>query len=195
MTILRSPIRLKIPAITLALGLFLLYGLGKYVGRGAVESEAAIVGARQSLANGKAFRAHLIKLQQIAQQHADSARQWQRVASIRGKLITQLDTALDRSTTQRESLTVLVQTRDTLRAQVTTCCSLARQWELAFRADSNRADLAERRNGELEQHLADVLKVAECHMLGARWLPRCPSRTASFLLGAGTAGSLALLLR
>lgn len=51
------------------------------------------------------------------------------------------------------------------------------------RADSMRAENAEARITDLERNLAATLTVADCHLLGAHFLPRCPSRTAMFVIG------------
>jgi len=183
----------KIPVITLILGVLGLAGLSRYWARNAQEAAGVIQSAQQALNAGRAYRARLRALQALSQRYADSARSWQRVAEARGGLVRQLDTALSRATTQRESLTVALGQRDTLRSQAALCCQIAHQWELAFRADSLRADQAEHRVTDLESHLANTLSIADCHIGGIGWLPRCPSRTASFLLGASGA-SLALIL-
>jgi len=175
-------------------GLVVIWFISGALGRAAVENDATIRGANAALAIGQAHRAHEAKLAAISQAHADSARSWHRGYIVRGGLIAQLDTAVDRSATKADSLLALLVVRDSLRAQVLACCSIAHQWEIAYRADSTRADLAQARNSELEQHLRGVLTIADCHILGASWLPKCPSRTASFLIGGGTGGVLALVL-
>lgn len=59
--------------------------------------------------------------------------------------------------------------------------------EFARRTAGERADLSNQRVDSLEAHLARVLRVAECQILG---LVRCPSRVQAALLGAGVVAVL-----
>jgi hypothetical protein len=183
----------RIPAITLVVGLLIIFGLSRYWVKASLESAGVIGASRATLRLRKPFHAQMRALQAVSQRYADSARILRQVAEAKGGLIRSLDTALTRAGTMRDSLLVVVNQREAFQSQAAVCCQLAHQWELAFRADSTRADRAEARVTDLEGHLANTLTIADCHLLGAKWLPRCMSRTASALLGAGIA-SAALIL-
>ncbi len=86
----------------------------------------------------------------------------------------------------------LLTTVSTLELQRDSATAAAGAFRLQAFADSTRADQAEARAALLEQNLTATLTVADCRMLGVKFLPRCPGRTASFLLGAGAA-ALALV--
>ena len=170
----------------------LLYFLGHADGAAAAEDAQVFQNAALVLHAGKAYRARQALFERTAQALRDSARSQGTTARIRGTLVAKLDSALSQSTTQAESLSVVLVQRDTLKAQVTLWQAIAHRWELADRADSTRAALAEARNTILERNLSATLGVAECHLLSVHWLPKCPSRTAMYVLGIGT-GAIAVL--
>lgn len=168
-TIRPSPLTLLLIVVAL-IAFWLLVRAERQVG----EDGAIIARAEQALASGKAYRSQLAKLKAVSRRHADTARVLQApLQAVRIELLSPVE----------------------LRGQVTAWREVARHWERAFRAESTRAVIAEARVAELEAHLAAVLTVADCHVLGAKWLPRCPSRTASFLLGGGTVAALAFISR
>lgn len=72
---------------------------------------------------------------------------------------------------------------------------VSEECETALRACSERALLAEARVRALEPLLQRGIAIADCRLLGMGFLPRCPSRTASFLGGATLATTVVLLLR
>lgn len=165
--------KVRLPALIflVAATAALLYLFGKWQAGQGIEDRNIIEAAERSLAAGKAWRARRAKLVAIARAHVDTARQLQ---------ITIPPITLEMGPVQ-------------LRGIAHDWQAVAVQWELADRADSTRADDAERRVADLELRLHDVLRVADCHILGAKFLPRCPSRTVSFLVGAGTGVVLVLL--
>lgn len=124
------------------------------------EERADIIGrAEVSLSLHKSFVAQQAKLRLASKVHVTSAR----FGTVR--LIEQAPTLV-------------------LRTDIRTVTD---DWEASFRAESTRADQAELRIADLERNLAGTLSVADCHMLGVRFFPKCASRTVSFVLGAGVA--------
>jgi len=71
----------------------------------------------------------------------------------------------------------------------------AESCERALLACSERALLAEARVSELEPLLTRGLKIVDCHILGLGFLPRCPSRTVTFVVGVGLGVTGALVTR
>ena len=186
--------RWQVPITALLIAGAILFLIGKWSGKAGAEDAGIIQSAQTALSLGKALRLHLEKFRIVSQAQADSARKWKQVAVVRGAVITAQDTALSRSTTERDSLRIVLIQRDTLKAQVTLWEAIAHRWELADRADSSRAALSEARNTILEANLRATLTVGDCHIGGLSWLPRCPSRTTSALLGltVGVLGTLVL---
>jgi hypothetical protein len=180
-----SNVRLRVPILTIAAAAVALYAFGMCQARSGREDAAIIRSAEQALAVGKAYRARQAQLGAIARAQADSAAAWKRRAQARDPRIAQLDTALAQATTARDSNVVLGQQNLELRGQVADWQVAFGRLDLARLADSTRADRAEARVALLEQHLAATLTVADCRMLGLRFLPRCPSRLVSAALGAG----------
>lgn len=164
-------VRLSIPLFLLAAAAVSLYYFGKWQAGQGIENRDVIRAAERSLAAGKAWRARRTKLLAIARAHADTARHLQ---------ITIPPVTLKMGPVE-------------LRGIVIDWQRVAAHWELADRADSTRADDAESRVADLELRLHDVLKVADCHILGAKFLPSCPSRPVSFAVGMG-AGIILVLL-
>ncbi len=177
----------------IALAVVLVYLFGHWQAQAGIERSDIIRGSQQALAIGKSHRRHQAALRLAAQRMADSAAFYRQRSASRGVLIRQLDTALTAAITVRDSLPVLMRQRAVLRERILDDSAAYGRLLLARAGDSTRADLAEARVATLEAHLAATLTVADCHIGGMKWLPRCPSRTMSFLLGAGTA-SLALVL-
>ena len=178
-----------------ALAALLLYGFGQWSARQGVENGAIITMARDALAAGKAHRVRQFQLSALARANADSAVLWHRRAMARTPVLARLDSALSVAHTTADSNGVLVQENTELRAQVGDLTVAYARLDLARRADSTRADQADRRVALLETQLASVLTVADCHMLGLGFLPKCPSRTVSAVLGAGAAVGVVLIVR
>jgi len=176
--ILTLPFRLKIPVATLAIGLVALWAFFHFEARAGIESSAIVQQAHQVLIAGKAYRAHLVRAQQEAATRIVTVH-------IRDTVVVRLAGQLQADTAARDSARTLLAIRDTLMAQRDSLVS-------AVRFLTARAELAEIRASALESNLKATLTVADCHIAGFKWLPRCPSRSMSFLIGA-TGASLALL--
>lgn len=157
-------VRLHVPLIALALGALFLYLLGKWSEHQGRERADVIARAEVSLRLHGAFIKQQAKYRAVSHAHATSAR------IEMGRII----------------LAAPLELRTRLQ-------SVAQDWEAAFRAESLRADNAERRVADLERHLRETLAIADCRMLGLRFLPRCPSRTVSAVLGLGI-GATAVLV-
>jgi len=183
-------VRLRVPLVGLLLAALALFVFGKWRATQGLEDQGIIHAAENALHAGNAQRARNAQLAAAAHASADSARAWKAKAIARAPLAAQLDTALTQAQTVRDSNVVLGQQTAFFRGQALFWEASARHFEQAWRTDSTRADGAEARIAELERHLASVLTVADCHVLGAKWLPRCPGRTTAFVLGAaGTAAA------
>lgn len=164
-----SPLHWRIGTyvITAALALYLF---AQWQQRRGTENQTVIQRAEQALAMGRSFRNHLDNLKQQVTQRIVTVR-------VRDTVIVRLDTQLTRDTSARDSVRTLLQKVDTITAQRDSLLS-------AVRLLTGRAEMAEARASNLEANLRATLAVADCHLLGARWLPRCPSRTAMFIVGA-----------
>lgn len=162
-----------------ALAALVLYLFGRWEQRQGSEDQGIITLAHQALASGKAYRVRQDSLRTRAERAVVTVR-------VRDTVIVRLDARLATDTTPRDSIRTLLQKADTLRAQRDSLLS-------AVRLLTVRAERAELRVADLERNLHATLTVAECHILGVGFLPKCPSRTAAFLLGAGGA-SLAILV-
>lgn len=178
-------VRLRVPLVTLALAALALYVFGKWTATQGLEDQGIIRAAEHALHAGNAHRARQAQLAAIAQANVDTARQWKAKAIARAPLGPKLERALTEAKTTSDSNTVLVHQVAFYQAQAFFWESSSRGFERAWLADSTRADAAEARVAELERHLASVLTVADCHLLGVGFLPRCPGRTTAFVLGAG----------
>ena len=177
----------------IALGIVLVYLLGHWQARAGIERSDIIRGSQQALAIGKSHRRHQAALRLAAQRMADSAAFYRQRSASRGVLIRQLDTALTAALTVKDSVPVLMRQRAILRERILDDSVAYGRLLLARVGDSTRADLAEARVATLEAHLAATLTIADCRVMGLKWFPHCPSRSLSFILGAGGA-SLALVL-
>jgi len=156
-----------------------LYFFRRCEGRASLESAAVIEKARTALALGHSFRVRQDSLTKRAQRALAASTAKDRViASLRGKLAT--------DSTPRDSVVTYVYLTDSLTSQRDSLL-------IAVKFLTVRAERAESRVADLEANLHATLEVAECHLLGAHWLPRCPSRTAMWFLGVGT-GAVAVLV-
>lgn len=172
-----TPLHWRITGYIVAAAIF-LYMFAQWQQRAATEDQGPIRAARVVLAMKHSFEASNGALAKRAEQALGSARtSAQAVLRLRGQL--------------REALTP----QDTIRIQVILVDSLTAQRDslsLAGAFQRARAERAEARVSLLEQNLAATLNVASCHLLGVKWLPSCPSRNASLVLGLGT-GAIAIL--
>jgi hypothetical protein len=90
---------------------------------------------------------------------------------------------------------ILVEQRDSARAAVTSWAQAFAALTVKDVADSIRADRAEAAVDSAEARMRAVVKVADCRMLGIGFLPRCPSRTLSLVLGIAGGATAALVVR
>jgi hypothetical protein len=185
-------VNIRLPFGTLLVGGLLLALLFWWSGRQGAESGAVIHAAHQALASGKAYRSRQAKLQAVAQRALNRA--VVAIASDRAKdaSLRELQTRLAGVATDSERVVALRQIVDTVSAQRDSARSALGYLLVRLVADSTRAFHAENRVAELERHLAAVLRVADCRILGISWAPRCPSRTVSAVVGA-TLGATAVL--
>lgn len=157
-------LRLRVPLVAIALGALFLYFLGKWSEQQGHERAEVIARAEVSLRLHDAFVRQQAKYRTVSRAHATSAR----IEMGRIVLVAPLD------------LRVRLQ-------------AVEQDWEAAFRAESLRADNAEARVADLERNLRATVAIAECRMLGLRFLPRCPSRTVSAVLGLGVGATVVIL--
>lgn len=171
-----------------------LYGLGRWDAAVSSREAPAIAGARAWLAAGNARRADRARL--IAARDRAGARADRLAAEARTHAASDeaLNAALDRATTAVDSLPIVLAQRDTARAAVASWAQAFAALTLKDRADSTRADRAEAAADTAAAHLRALIPIADCHMLGLGFLPRCPSRVLSAVLGVGTGAAAVLLL-
>ncbi|HEX9239192.1 MAG TPA: hypothetical protein VF910_00880 [Candidatus Bathyarchaeia archaeon] len=134
--------------------------------------------AQQVLALGNAFRLRQTELANRAASALQASRRGERAVKAFRDSLAHAPTPHDTIRIQGAVNDLLVAQRDSL--------TIAEAYQRA------RAERAESRVTLLEANLRATLMVADCHIGGLRWLPRCPGRTLSFLIGAGGA-SIALL--
>lgn len=183
-----TQVRLRVPLATIVLGVLALYVFAQRQQSQGAESGSVFDAAAHELHMHKAWEARSAKLAAIAQAAAQNGRRWKAKAEVAAPAAAQLDATLAAATTMRDSNGVLVHQVEFYRGQSLAWEESSHAFERAWLADSTRAGAAEARVTELEQHLAQVLTVADCHILGAKFLPRCPGRTTAFVVGAaGTA--------
>lgn len=183
-----TPVRLRVPLVTIVAAAVALYVFAQWTERQGLEDQGIIRGAEQALATGQAWRARQAKLTAIARAAVQTGRGWKAKAEAAAPAAARLAATLTLATTARDSNVVLVHQVAFYQSQAVAWEASSRGFERAWLADSTRAGAADARIAELEQHLAQMLTVADCRMLGVRFLPRCPSRTTSAVLGAaGTA--------
>lgn len=178
-------VRLRIPIATIAIAALALYLFGKWQATQGGEDARIIQSSRNALAAGKAYRARQAQLAAAAATHAASARTWQLKAQASAPAAAQLDRALEEAKTSADSNVVLTHQVAFYQGQALAWSTAYGELQLARAADSTRADRAEARIALLEQNLAATLTVADCRLLGVKFLPRCPSRNVAFVLGAG----------
>jgi len=162
-------VRLRVPIVALLVAALALYLFAQWQQRQATEDRTIIQAAHNALSAGKAYRVRQDSLRKRAERAVVTVR-------VRDTVIIRLDARLARDTSARDSVQTLLLKADTLTAQRDSL-------RTAVRLLTVRAERAELRVADLERHLATTLTVAECRLLGARWLPRCPSRTVAFVVG------------
>lgn len=102
---------------------------------------------------------------------------------------------------QRVHTVVMVQwrtiadTASTDSARVDAWKAAANECQVALLACSERALLAEARVRELEPLLVRGVAIADCHVLGLGFMPKCLSRAQSFVLGAALGMGAMVVLR
>lgn len=183
--------RLVVPLWALLGAVVVLWLLARYDASVTRQDAAFVEVAKRALDAGNAFRARSARLQHLAQTAQIRAQDALRRANGLSTSLDSLRAALPDSggvpVATVDNLLQLAQTRDSLRLDA--IGNLTR----AVEAERLRANAAEARVDALEKVVAQGLKVVDCHLLGIGFLPRCPSRTASFGIGAG-AGALAVLV-
>lgn len=179
--------------IYIALAAIALYWFGKWSERQGLEHSDVIHRADSALAAGKAFRATQAQFRAAAHHATSRGTVAIATATAADTTVARLKQELAAALTVRDSVTKLLAEVVVLTAQRDSAYAAAVAFRRASIADSMRADFAVARVADLEANLAATLRVADCHILGARFLPRCPSRTASLAIGAG-AGALTILL-
>lgn len=154
------------------------------------EDADAIERASFALAQGKAYRTRLAKVQAVADRAL--ARATVAIASDRAKdgAIRSLTVQLAQDSTARDSVVTLLAVRDTLTSQRDSARAAYSALLLRATADSTMLFLSRQRVDSLEIHLAKMLTIADCRMLGVRFLPRCPSRTTSAVVGLGVGAAV-----
>lgn len=162
----------------------LLYALGRWDAAVSRRGDEAIVAAKAWLAAGNARRAERARLLAIAAEQGRRAAQLVAEARAHVASDTVLDRALERATSAVDSLPIVLAQRDSARAAVASWAQAFAAVTLKDRADSVRADRAETALDSAEIRMRNLLAVADCHWLGVKFLPKCLSRTASFVVGA-----------
>ena len=178
-------VRLRVPIVSLVLAALALYVFSRWQARQGSEDATIIRSAEQALAVGKAYRVHQAQLRTAAQRAGARATSALAAAGAKDTTVARLQLELKADTAARDSVRTLVVTVTTVVAQRDSARGAARAFFLKAVADSTRADRAEARVQTLEANLAATLTVADCRMLGLRFLPRCPGRLVSAALGAG----------
>ncbi len=113
---------------------------------------------------------------------------WQDMEQSRGQLDQQLAQA-------RDTAALVVALKGIVLVQDRVINSLKRENMALYAAlaiSQAQADSAAARVAQLERASAQLLKSADCHIMGLGFLPRCPSRTTSLIIGA--AGGAAVVL-
>lgn len=176
----------RLPGGAIILGAILLYALGRWDKAVSVRQDDYRQAAENALA------AHQGWVEQQDRLKAAGAKALQRAqasaAAAKGELAQAADSlhrhlALD--LTAQDSIHTLVAERNALLAKDSAWSSAYSLLMVAHQADSARAVAAELRVGSLEAIVAQGLKVNDCHIAGLDFLPRCPSRTASLVIGVG----------
>jgi len=180
---------LKAPVLLLFAGALVLWLLAAWDARLSQRDAQVIQDAKAALALSRPFHAQIERLATAATMAQNRAVAAQDRATALTRTFTGLKKALPTDTTAQvpralvDSLLGAAELRDSLR--LAAIASL----EVALRGEQARAQLALDRVAALEANLRATVKVADCRVLG---IVRCPSRGASFLLGAGVATALLL---
>ena len=188
---------MKRPTLLVVVGaaamLLVLWLFARWDARIVGGEEATIAAAQQWLKAGDARRAERAALQAQAQTSALRAAALEREARAHAAGDSLLNAGLDRATTAVDSLSITLAQRDSLRAANQTWAAAFVALTDARVADSTRADRAEAALAEGERHLTGVVAIADCHILGIGFLPRCLSRSVSFVVGGVLGASAAVL--
>lgn len=183
--------RVTLPLWGLVALAVMLWGLSRWDAAVTRQDSAFVEQATRALEAGKAFRTRAERLanaSRMAQNRAVAA--LGRSDSLSRTLLSLQAAFPDSGAIPRttvDSLLDLAERRDSLRLVA------IHGLTLAVEAERQRALAAEARVETLEKVVAQGIKVVDCRILGLPFAPRCPSRTASFGIGAG-AGALAVLL-
>ena len=185
--------KLSVPLGVLLLGACGVAMLFWWSGKQGTEEGAVIHAAEQALAAGKAYRTRQAKLQEVAQRALNRATV--AIAADRAKdaSVRELTVRLASQPNDSTRVIILRQLVDTLMTQRDSARAAIGALLIRMVADSARANAAEIRVAELERHLHATLVIAQCRWLGIRFLPKCPSRTVSAVLGFGVGASVILL--
>lgn len=187
-----SRVRVSVPLWALAAAALVLLLLARWDGAVNQRDAETIADARQILALSRPFH------EQIARLAAERDRALLAAARARAAAQT-IDTTIARLNADTtvvglrlhfptlNELLVSYERRDSLRLR-----ELAAR-DLAQRFDARALRLTAPRVVQLEASLTGVVAIADCHLLGVSFLPRCPSRTLSFFLGLG-AGAIVVVV-
>lgn len=178
--------RWPVPVTFIVAGV-VLYLLGRWDAHVNQRAEQWAQEVRVLLAQHRRFAQQQDHLRQVAARNATRARSAEAAVAATGQVLDSLHLQLQHDSTVRDSLNTRTQQVAVLTVRADSAVQSAIFWRAARTADSTRADRAEARVRAFELNAQLGLKVVDCHMLGVRFLPRCPSRTTSFVLGVGTA--------
>ncbi len=174
-----TPVHWRVAGYIAAAAIF-LYVFAQWQQRAATEDQGVIQSAQTALALGHSFRVRNAAL-------AERAKTALAASVAKNQVIHALRGALQHALTPQDTIRIQVILVDSLTAQRDSLT-------LAEAFQRTRAERAEARVSLLELNLQATLTVADCRLLGVRWLPRCPSRNLSALLGLGTGAIAALAL-
>jgi hypothetical protein len=186
-------VRFSVPLWALAAAALVLVVLARWDGAIGQRDAETIADARRLLALTKPFHAQIARLAS----ERDSAL----AVAARARTAAQgLDTTIARLSADTtviglrlrfptlNELLVSYERRDSTRLREI----LALQ--AAHAADARALRLAVPRVVDLEGSLTKVVAIADCHILGVKFLPRCPSRTLSFVIGTGVGVVVAVVV-
>jgi hypothetical protein len=168
-------------------GALVIYLFGRWEQAQGSEDGAIIQAAHNALTAGKAYRARQAKLASIAQQAGNRAALAIQGIHAKDTTIARLNAQLARDTTPQDSTPALVAKLSIVEGQRDSAMSALADLRIKGLADSTRISNAESRVAVLESNLHATLTVAECHLLDVSFLPKCPSRTLSYVLGGVSA--------
>ncbi len=168
----RGPITIRL-RVWLAIGLTAigLYLVGRWQGAASVADAAAVQSAQTALALGPTYRARLDSLRRLEQQQATLTSTWRfRADSLRAWAV-RVDTVV---TSDSAPVSLWRATANAEHETARICAG-------TLQTCQERAQAAISRAASLDSLLGNVLKVKDCHI----WFIKCPSRTATGLLGLG----------